>query len=99
MDPVADDSETLTFVCLAANQVASFVDVASLRPGRHLDHAQQLFREHASAETIEIWRDDKVWEVVGREGIRAIGAARPPGEEGAGASTTNRPSPDDLTSA
>jgi len=99
MDPVADDSETLTFVCLAANQVASFVDVASLRPGRHRAHAQQLFRGHASAETIEIWRDDQVWEIVRRDGIRAIGATSLPGEEGAGASTANRPSPDDLTSA
>lgn len=98
MDPVADDSDTLTFVCLAANQVASFVDVASVRPGQHRAHAQQLLREHASAATIEIWRDDRVWEVVGREGIRAIDAASLPSDEGASASTANRPSPGDLTS-
>ncbi|USQ95398.1 hypothetical protein [Caulobacter sp. RL271] len=94
MDLDADDSDTLTFVCLASNQVASFVDVAKLRPGRHRAHAQQLFREHASAETIEIWRDDKVWEVIAREGIRTIGAAAATTEGSVGSTIANGASPD-----
>lgn len=88
MDAFAEDAETLTFVCLAANQVASFVDVALVRAGQHRAHAQQLFRDHASAETIEVWRDDKVWEVLGREGIRAVSAAGAPGARGLAAATS-----------
>jgi len=68
--------QSFTFVCLADNQVATHVDVQALAPGAVRGHAIQLLREHASAATIEVWRDDKVWEVVGRDGVRAIAADR-----------------------
>ncbi len=69
---------SFTFVCLAGNQVATHVDVQELAPAAVRQHAIQLLRERADAATIEVWRDDKVWEVVGRDGVRAIGVARDP---------------------
>ncbi|PVM77528.1 hypothetical protein [Caulobacter radicis] len=67
---------TFTFVCLAKNQVASFVDVQALPQGAERSHALQLLRDHVSAATVEVWRDEKVCEVVARDGIRA---AKPTG--------------------
>ncbi|SFI55862.1 hypothetical protein [Caulobacter sp. UNC279MFTsu5.1] len=68
--------QSFTFVCLADNQVATYVDVQELAPAAVRQHAIQLLREHASAATIEVWRDDVVWEVVGRDGVRAIAGGR-----------------------
>jgi len=68
--------ESFTFVCLADNQVATYVDVQELAPAAVRQYAIQLLREHASGTTIEVWRDEVVWEVVGRDGVRAIAAGR-----------------------
>lgn len=67
-------SITFTFVCLAAKQVATHVDVQTLAEGDHRRHALQLLREHASVETVEVWRDEAVWEVLDRDGVRAFAA-------------------------
>jgi hypothetical protein len=67
-----DQPVAFTFVCLADNQVASFVDVQVLSEGAHRAHALQLLREHASAVTVEVWRGEAVWEAIGRDGVRMI---------------------------
>lgn len=82
-------SVSFTFVCLAENQVATHVDVQELEPSGVRQHALQLLREHASAATIEVWRDDAVWEVLGRDGVRAVAAGREAAE----------PASDETTSA
>ncbi len=71
-DGQASGTVTFTFVCLAKNQVASMVDIQALAPEGYRQHALGLLREHASAETVEIWRDEGVWEIVARDGVRAI---------------------------
>jgi hypothetical protein len=60
--------DTFTFVCLAANQVATHVDLQALPDEAHRAHAFSLLREHASAQTVEIWRDDAIVAVIDREG-------------------------------
>ncbi len=66
---------THTFVCLAENQVATAVDVQTLEEAAVRAHALGLLREHASAASVEIWREDVVIALVGRDGVRSI--ARP----------------------
>ncbi len=63
-----------TFVCLAANQVAVHRELATLPPDHCRQRAFQLLRDHAAAATVEIWRDEAVWEVIARDGVRAIRA-------------------------
>lgn len=67
---------SFTFVCLAANQVATHVDVQDLEEVGVRPHARQLLRDHASANAVEVWRDERVWEVIGRDGVRAIAGGR-----------------------
>ncbi|WP_163233915.1 hypothetical protein [Caulobacter rhizosphaerae] len=62
--------ETYTFVCLAQNQIATAVDVQPLAPDAFRGHALSLLREHASAATVEVWRDETVIAVVDRGGVR-----------------------------
>lgn len=62
-----------TFVCLAENQVATLVDVQALGEEAFRGHALGLLRDHASAATVEVWRDDAVVALVDRGGLR-VGA-------------------------
>ncbi len=62
--------DTYTFVCLADNQVATAVDVQVLAPQAYVAHAWGLLREHASAASVEVWRDEAVLAVIGRDGAR-----------------------------
>jgi hypothetical protein len=67
-----NDPCDFTFVCLADNQVATFVDVRTLAPEGVRRHAIGLLREHASASTVEIWCGEAVCETVDRDGARTI---------------------------
>lgn len=69
-----------TFVCLAANQVAGMVDIQDLPSDGYRQHALFLLREHASATTVEVWRDDGVLEVIDRTGGRIRFAVDDPAE-------------------
>lgn len=60
--------KTYTFVCLAGNQVATAVDIQDLAEDSYRRHALSLLRDHASAETIEVWRDEAVIDLVERAG-------------------------------
>jgi hypothetical protein len=60
--------KTYTFVCLAANQVATAVDIQDLDEGAHRRHALSLLRDHASAQAVEVWRDEAVIDLVERAG-------------------------------
>ena len=62
---------TFTFVCLAEKQVPAHVDVQVMAEDACRPHAWRLLREHASAQQVEIWRDEGVWDVVARDGMRA----------------------------
>ncbi|MDR6624512.1 hypothetical protein [Caulobacter segnis] len=62
----------ITFVCLADNQVAVHRQVLSLPPETYRRQAFHLLREHAAAAAVEVWRDDALWEVIARDGVRAI---------------------------
>ncbi|PIB96244.1 hypothetical protein CSW60_17065 [Caulobacter sp. X] len=64
--------DTYTFVCLADNQVATAVDVQALSPDAYVAHAWGLLREHASAVSVEVWRDDAVLAVIERDGARML---------------------------
>lgn len=75
---------TFIFICLAENQVATFVDVQVLEEGGVRRHALSLLREHASCAMVEIRRGDEVWEVVGRDGVRAIAVPSNSGSHDAG---------------
>jgi len=71
--------DTYTFVCLTRNQVATVVDVQALASDACVAHAWSLLREHASAASVEVWRDDAVLVVVERDGAR-MRPRRPPAE-------------------
>jgi hypothetical protein len=55
---------------LAQNQAATSVDIQTLSDQVYRQHALRLLREHASAMSIEIWRDEAVIDVVDRIGGR-----------------------------
>lgn len=59
------------------NQVAVHREVLALAEGHLRAHAFQLLRDHAAAATVEVWRDESVWEVLARDGVRAIRTAPP----------------------
>lgn len=65
-------SDDFTFVCLADNQVATFVDVQTMGADGVRRHAMGLLREHASASKVEIWRQEAVLEVIDRDGARIL---------------------------
>ncbi|PXA74345.1 hypothetical protein DMC25_25475 [Caulobacter sp. D4A] len=60
--------KTYTFVCLAANQVATAVDIQDLDEGAYRRHALSLLRDHGSAQAVEVWRDEAVIDLVERAG-------------------------------
>ena len=62
--------ETFTFVCLAPKQEATHVDIQALTRDAVRAHAFGLLREHASAETIEVWREDAIVAAIDRDGVR-----------------------------
>lgn len=47
-----------TFVCLKINEVSTAIDVQELPEGAYRAHARDLLAEHASADAVEIWRDN-----------------------------------------
>lgn len=69
---------TFTFVCLAADGVATSVDIQPLARDAIRSHAFRLLVEHASAVSIEIWRDDVLVDLVvrgaGPHGVTSAGA-------------------------
>lgn len=69
-----------TFICLARNQAAGQIDIQDLPEGGYRRHALSLLREHASAETIEVWRDDEVLEVIDRADAAVWPPTRDPGK-------------------
>jgi hypothetical protein len=62
---------TYTFVCLAQNEAATAVDIQVMGPEAVRGHALSLLREHASATSVEVWRDDRVIAIIDRGGVRA----------------------------
>ncbi|WP_184717336.1 hypothetical protein [Caulobacter sp.] len=72
--------DTYTFVCLADNQVATAVDVQALAPDAYVAHAWSLLREHASAVSVEVWRDEAVIVVIERDGARMLSSKARPAE-------------------
>jgi hypothetical protein len=68
-----DTLSTYTFLCLAQNQVATVVDVQALEADSIRAHAFILLREHASAASVEIWKDEALIDTIARDGVRALG--------------------------
>jgi hypothetical protein len=60
--------KTYIFVCLAGNQVATAVDIQDLNEGAYRRHALSLLCDHSSAESVEVWRDEAVIDLVRRAG-------------------------------
>lgn len=60
--------KTYTFVCLATNQVATAVDIQDLAEDAYRRHALSLLRDHASAQAVEVWRDEVVIDLIERAG-------------------------------
>lgn len=60
-----------TFVCLKQNEVSTAVDVQVLPTEAYRAHARSLLAEHASAEAVEVWRDNEAIDRIERgEGRR-----------------------------
>lgn len=55
-----------TFVCLKKNEVSTAVDVQMLPVDAYRAHARQLLAEHASADAVEVWRDNEAIDRVER---------------------------------
>lgn len=62
--------ETFTFVCLAANQVATVVDIQALPETAYRARAFFLLRQHAGVETVEVWRAETIVARIDRDGVR-----------------------------
>lgn len=71
--------EIFTFVCLAPKQEATHVDIQALTRDAVRAHAFGLLREHASAETIEVWQEDAIVAVIDRDGVRTWPPNHDPG--------------------
>lgn len=55
-----------TFLCLGPNRQAAVIDIQPLAHDAIQAHAANLLREHASAASIEIWRDEMFVALVDR---------------------------------
>ena len=59
-----------TFVCLMKNEVSTAVDVQVLPTEAYRAHARSLLTEHASAATVEVWRDNEAIDRIERGDVR-----------------------------
>jgi hypothetical protein len=62
------EEQSFTFVCLAAKQVATAIDIQVLPQGAQRQHAWNLLREHLSADSVEIWQGEVLVDTIDRDG-------------------------------